>query len=192
MNNSSLFNISIDSQLNEFHHYLYGGVWSKTGYYISSFVVGFVGSILPSGILLYEQFGGDPQKRNIINRLLSLCLFNQIMLFAIVEICRVCREIIGLLDFSYMLWIDGFGEIFGISTLFFYNEMTIVRFLYIVIWKRVKLIDDGVWAFFLAASTYLISLSLAIMTKYTTSGLTLLPLRPLTTSEGVEKFEDIR
>ena len=33
------------------------------------------------------------------------------------------------------------------------NEMTILRYLHIIVWKRVRGLDDGFWAFFLSTAT---------------------------------------
>ena len=111
------------------------------------------GPILTSGIICFERKGGDPQKRNVINRLFSMALLNQIIFSILVGSCRVWRMIFGLISVDAMFWIDFFGYIFCTNFVLFMNEMTILRYLHIVVWKRVRGLDDGFWAFFLSAAT---------------------------------------
>ena len=118
-------------------------------------VVHIIGPILISGMIAFESFGGDPQKRNVINRLLSLCWANQIMFSLLLGSCRIWRDIFGLIDIRIMTWIEGFAKIFGVAIILFYDEMTILRFLYIVVWKRVIVFDDKFWTLYLSMLTYL-------------------------------------
>ena len=48
---------------------LYGGTQGKILLYWSIFQFSFVGPVLMFGIVIFEMFGGDSQKRTIINRL---------------------------------------------------------------------------------------------------------------------------
>ena len=50
---------------------LYGGTQGKILLYWSISLFSFVGPVLMFGIVIFEMFGGDSQKRTIINRLLS-------------------------------------------------------------------------------------------------------------------------
>ena len=42
----------------------------------------------------------------------------------------------------------------------------LLRFLYIVIWKRVRILEDSFWTSYLAAVTYLWAISLTIISKH--------------------------
>ena len=69
-----------DFGLDNLHEYLYGSIWTKIFlYWIAVFITHIIGPILLSGMIIFETFGGDSQKRNVINRLLSLCWANQII-----------------------------------------------------------------------------------------------------------------
>ena len=137
-----------------------------------------------------KAFGGDPQKRNVINRLLSLCCTNAILLSSLVGSCRVWRELFGLIDVQAMTWIEGVGQILLTSVLFFVNEMTILRFLYIVVWKHVVVFDDRFWTLFLTLVTYSWALCLTILNKCV-SQLSLI-LFKVNASISIKDMEDLR
>ena len=159
-------NVSADFEPNNMYYHLYGDSWSKTFLYLFTiFIVHILGPILNSGIIIFESFGGDPQKRNVINRLLSLCCANQIIFALILGFCRIWRETFGLIDVSIMVWIEGFAQTFAKSIILFYDEMTILRFLYIVVWKRVRIFDDNFWTLYLSMLTYLWCCCLTIIDK---------------------------
>ena len=149
--NSSLpyINISTDDELQRYHEYMYGTLSTKLGYYLMLLMAHIIAPILILGMVFFEIKGGDPQKRNILNRLQSMALTNGIMYCIVIGICRLWREIFGLIDFSFMVWVECFVNILCINFVFLFSEMTILQYLYIVVWKRVKEIDDEFWAFFL-------------------------------------------
>ena len=91
---------STDFQLNSLHEYLYGSIPSKIFYFLMVFIEHLLGPVLMSGIVIFEKYGGDPQKRNILNRLLSMALTNQIMFSLVFGLCKVWRGAFGLIDFS--------------------------------------------------------------------------------------------
>ena len=135
------------------------------------------------GIIIFEKKGGDPQKRNVLNRLQSMALTNAMLYCIIIGICRLWREIFGLIDFSYIIWVECSVSVFSSNFVFLISEMTIIRYFYIVVWKRVKEIDDEFWACFLNIATTFYSCWMTIMEhiparvctyvlKIVTSGLT--------------------
>ena len=159
-------NSSTDFELDNLHEYLYGSIWTKVFlYWFAVFITHVIGPILLSGMIIFETFGGDSQKRNAINRLLSLCWANQIIFSLFLGSCRVWRGSFGLIDINVMKWIEGFAQVFGVSIVLFYDEMTILRFLYIVVWKRVIRFDDQFWTWFLSMNTYLWSCCFVIVNK---------------------------
>ena len=139
--------------LNTFFDYLNATLPAKIVYVFLTIITYIIASTLVLGIIIFERKGGDPQKRNVINRLLSMALINQILYCILVGGCRFWRLSFGLIHHDVMIWIEGFGYIFCSNFFLFMNEMTIFRYLHIVVWKRVRGLDDGFWAFFLSAAT---------------------------------------
>ena len=140
------------------YEHIYGTVEGKVVLYISLFLVYVVGPLLAIGIVLYENFGGDRQKRTIVNRLMSFGVGNFAVYCLLTGTFRVIRDVCGLLDYRMMVWIISFAHTFKLSGVFFYTEMTICRFLFIVVWKRIKIMDDDFFMRFLGLSTYTISI----------------------------------
>ena len=186
----SVTNCSSNIELDLFHNYLYGTIAAKCGYYFMMFLLHVVGVILLLGVVLFETFGGDAQKRNILNRLVSVCCANQILVSITLGICRIYRDVDGLIDISVMTWIEGFGQVCILSTEFFLAQMTILRFLYIVIWKRVRILDDSFWTTYLAAVTYSWAISLTIISKHI-SQLSMRPFK-IYAKNTSDTFEEIR
>jgi hypothetical protein len=111
------------------------------------------------------MFGGDSQKRTIINMLLSAALWNVAMIGVILGILRVTRDILGLLDFPYVVIVILFlNRTFKYALFFFYTLLTITRYLFIVVWKRMRGVEDKFWYAYLTTSTYLISLFIVCIT----------------------------
>ena len=140
-------------QYYKFHEDLYGNLHAKIIYFFVLLMTYIIGPILLSGIIIFEKKGGDPQKRNVINRLFSKALMNQIVFTSLVGLGRVCREMFGLIDFSIMIWVEYFGYIAVCNMIMFLNEMTVIKYLHIVVWKRVRGINDGFWAVTLSGIT---------------------------------------
>jgi len=154
MNDSFLStNTTTYLQYFHFHEQLYDNIPAKLIYVIILFTIHIIGPILISGIIIFEKNGGDPQKRNVINRLFSRALTNVILFTIVVGCSRVCREVFGLLDFNVMLIFECIGYVSLSNVIMFFNEMTIIKYLHIIVWKRVKGINDEFWALFLSAIT---------------------------------------
>ena len=94
MNNSTYLQYQI------FHEALFSTTSYQIVNYLIFSLIHVVGPILLAGIVSFEKYGGDPQKRNIINRLLSLALINQIVYITLVGGSKICREIFGLISFE--------------------------------------------------------------------------------------------
>jgi hypothetical protein len=155
----------------EYHIYLYGATRSKVWFYLSHFIVAFIGPLMSIGIVLYENFGGDRQKRNIINQLLSGFIITCFIPNTIFSMCKIWLDLFGLVDerimccliaFCYFVVMNGFG---------FVNELTIIRFMYIVVWKRVKVINDQFWFHVLSVSNFVIAMCTAVMITLTSKSL---------------------
>ena len=146
-----------DSDSNAIYEYLYGDVTSYTMYYAVLVVSLIVAPLLCISIVLYENFGADRQKRTILNRILSFILSNLAILSFFWSLLRILRDATGLLPSRSVSWLLFFWKSIGYSTLLFASELAIFRFLFIVVWKRMKAINDEFWMSVLAMSTYLIA-----------------------------------
>ena len=96
-----------------------------------------------------------------MNRLLSCILINITIECVVRGILRVARDCYGLLPFDIMLWYNLFSIWLQTNAALFYIELSIVRYLYIVIWKRMREINDDFWYAFLVSSTILVSFALS-------------------------------
>ena len=151
----------LDNEADMFYNYLYGNLEGKPALYTSLFLRMIVGPALIIGIILYENLGGDRQKRTIMNRLLSWMLTN-LALFSILNgVLRIVRDCYGLIPFDIMLWCNFALTFLKVNLVVFYNVLSIVRYLYIVVWKRIKVIDDDFWCVLSVLSTIFVSAALS-------------------------------
>ena len=131
-------------------------------YYVLLLIILIIGPFLCLTIVLYENFGSDRQKRTIINRLSSHGFLNIAISSFIWSIMRIIRDNVGLLSHSLAESITLFSVVVWISATFFITELIIFRFLYIVVWRRMKEINDEFWHYILLLSNILISITFAI------------------------------
>ena len=139
------------------YQYLYGGVSGKMVLYSNIVVSSLVGPILMIGIVIYEMFGGDSQKRTIVNRLLSALLINTAIWSFLLGIIKTSRDINGLLDFNIALILQLSARLFLNAAYISYNVLTIIRYLFIVVWKRMRGFQDKFWSSFFCFSAYTLS-----------------------------------
>ena len=153
----TILSVSSNTRLERRHEYLYGSPSAKIAQAVYMFINQVVGTILLVGIIAYEKRGGDPQKRNIINRLQSILFENMIFVKSVVGLVKLLREIFGLIEFSVMIRIECLASIgfYNISLLFI--QITTIQFMYIVVWKRMKQINDEFWSFYLNVTTTCLS-----------------------------------
>ena len=183
-------NISTNIKLERFYEELFADPTAKCSHIFLLIVIHIIGPILLSGIITYEKYGGDPQKRNIINRLQSIGIASLIIRTEIHGIVIILRETFGLIDLSIIIWIECLFCMFVCNALLFFAEMSVIHLLYIVVWKRVKSIDDEFWACFLISTTTVVSFWVTIVDH--------IPQRMLVfnfsihTADSKESFEQIR
>ena len=139
------------------YNYLYGDTPGKIVLYSNIVLSSLIGPILMFGIVTFEMFGGDSQKRTIVNRLLSALLINAAMLSILVGIRRITRDTVGLLDYNLALFFRISAIFFHIAAGIFYNALTVFRFLFIVVWKRMRGIQDKFWFYLFSFSAYFLS-----------------------------------
>ena len=122
-----------------------------------------IGPILMLGIVLFEINGGDSQKRNIINRLQSIALINLITFTCILGGCKIWRQAVGLIPFNTMKILERVGYVICTNIILLMDEMTILKYLHIIVWKRVKGLNDEFMAFFCALTTLVWSLTITFI-----------------------------
>ena len=161
--NSSLRSEEMEAITIAVYEYLYNTNFAFVlFYYVLLLIILIVGPFLCVTIVLYENFGSDRQKRTIINRLSSHAFLNIAISSFIWSIIRIIRDNVGLLSHSLAESITIISVVVWISATFFITEMVIFRFLYIVVWRRMKEINDEFWHYILLLSNILISITFAI------------------------------
>ena len=161
--NSSLRSEEMEAITIAVYEYLYNtNLACSLLYYGLLLIILIIGPFLCLTIVLYENFGSDRQKRTIINRLSSHGFLNIAISSVIWSIIRIIRDNVGLLSHSLAESITLISVVVWISATFFITEMVIFRFLYIVVWRRMKEINDEFWHYILLLSNILISVNFAI------------------------------
>ena len=161
--NSSLRSEEMEKITIAIYEYLYKANFaSSVFYYILLLIILIFGPFLCVTIVVYENFGSDRQKRTIINRLSSHVFSNIAINSFIWSILRIIRDNVGLLSHSLTASINSLSAVVWISSTFFITELVIFRFLYIVVWRRMKEINDEFWHYILLLSNILISITFAV------------------------------
>ena len=150
-------NSSTNAKLETYNEELFGGPAASFVYTVLMVLNHIIGPFLLGGIIAYERYDGDPQKRNIINRIQSFGLANIIMSTTIHGLVRVAIEIFGLIYLDVMIWMECLFCIFACNAVLFFVEMSVLQLLYIVVWKRVKTLKDEFWARFLIGTATTVS-----------------------------------
>ena len=159
------------TSVEEYHQYLFGTTLSKLGFCFSHFTVSVIGTLMLVGIVLYENFGGDRQKRNILNQLLSGFMMTFFVPNTMYSICKIWFDLFGFVDEQIMCFLIGFSYFcftYGFGCL---NQLTIIRFYYIVVWKRMKVINDQFWFQFLTASNLVVAFITSVYIVVTSKSL---------------------
>ena len=136
------------------YNYLYGVIEWKIILYTTIFLNFIIGPILMFGIVIFEIFGGDSQKRTILNRLLSGSLINAAIFGIIIGVSRIVRDCYGLVDSRLGLSIIVARMIVKNASYMFFFCLTIWRYLFIVVWKRMRGVQDNFFSTFITLSIY--------------------------------------
>ena len=163
MKNISAENVTSSSII--VYEYLYGGSFSCVIYYAVIALILVIGPLLCTAIVLYEHFGADRHKRTLLNRLSSLIFINFALQSIIWSILRILRDTLGVLPSHLTTPILAISHNLSMSSLLFVTELTTIRYLYIVVWKRMKEINDEFWGFVLMVSTHTISTFFVLSTS---------------------------
>jgi hypothetical protein len=102
------------------------------------------GNGLCSSIIAYERYGGDPQKRTILNQLFSNLAFNVIVLNVIPLNVFTLRLIFGPIMSPFVAKMCFFipKVSIGFASLLLLNEMIVIRFISVFVWKRIPPVND--------------------------------------------------
>ena len=147
-------NSTEEERIDVIYNYLYGDTSGKIVLVANLIISSVIGPTLMFGIVIFEILGGDSQKRTILNRLLSACLINAAISLIGIGIMRVIRDAIGLFDYNLALIIRLFLRFFINSGYIFYNVLTIFRYLFIAVWKRMRGVQDKFWSYFICFSVW--------------------------------------
>ena len=91
----------------------------------------------------YERFGMDPQKRTVINQLLSQCCWT-IIIFNITSFpVIILRRLLGPLNSKIAAWFLLNGRIFISMISLLLSELMILKSLYICKWSTMAMKDDN-------------------------------------------------
>ena len=58
-----------------------------------------------------------------------------------------------MIRFDIMIWVEFFGYVARNNLILFLNEMMLIKYLNIIVWKRVKGLNDSFWECFLSSAT---------------------------------------
>ncbi len=113
-------------------------------------------SVSTMGLLwYYEKYGGDPRKRSIFNQLIGMMGMTVATWMMASVGTLLCRLIFGPLSMTQ--FIVAFSTPLFVSSLviqLILNEIIILRFLTIVIWKQLPPINDDFFALFFFCLNY--------------------------------------
>ncbi len=122
-------------------------------------------SVVPLGCIWhYERYGGDPQKRTILNQLIGLFALNTLTGNLTALSALVIRLAFGPLPVHLAISTFFFPNVlFSTTLLLALNEIIVIRFLSVFWWKRVSPLDDNFFGLFFTVLNYSIALVFTIM-----------------------------
>ena len=97
-----------------------------------------------------------PQRRG--KKLICKALLINIVLWSLLlGIIRIARDVVGLLDMNVSFFLRISSQFFVNAIYIFYNALTIIRYLFIVVWKRMRGVQDKFWSWLFYLSAYSLS-----------------------------------
>ncbi len=131
--------------------------WFRIFILILCFLMVFVGNGFTASIWLYERYGGDPQKRIIINRIGMHLVQSGICITSTGIVTILISLTFGPLPTDVVHVTYLFANLFFATVaLLALNEMAILRFLSRTVWKRIPPIHEDFFSIFFLALNYLI------------------------------------
>ena len=157
-NNSSIPPTDIFEQIPENDRF-----WLKTGFIIIGIVTELLALMLCTSIVLYERFGGDPQKRTILNQLMSYLCSLMIFLTLLplnVFIFRIAYgpipELVAKLTYFMPKACVGFAALFTL------NEMILLRYTSVFVWKKVPPLNENIFSLIFFVGNLLLAVILTV------------------------------
>ncbi len=113
-------------------------------------------SIIVLGIVWhYERYGGDPQKRTILNQLIGMMAWNNLTVQVVAAMSLLFRLLFGQLPMEVvMVTFVAPNVISSLFILFILNEIIIVRCYTLVLLKQLPPINDDFFATFIQCLNY--------------------------------------
>ena len=159
--NSTSYDILLDLEENQ-------RLWLKYGIAFSGILVEIISLALSCSVIYFEKFGGDAQKRTILNQLLSsLCiLVIWLSLFPLnVFLLRILSWPLpqSFVKVSFFMP-KAFAGFVGMMIL---NEMIVIRYFSVFVWKRVPPINENIFALAIVIINVCVS---GVLTLYANMG----------------------
>ena len=138
----------------EVYNYLYGDLIYRVFYFFVIGVVLIFGPILCTTMVLFEQFGADSQKRNILNRLCSYVRQCQHFIISLESLKNSQRQL-WLVKLETILSHINHIRVAESELCHVHHRNYGISILVHCIWKRMKVINDEFWTSVASKSTYL-------------------------------------
>ena len=135
---------------------------------VVSIIVLILGTCLLLGMISYEKYGEDPQKRGLFNQILSQIFAMTIVGYSILIPFRIARLLIGpFSEALFWIWVTVLS-CFTYSVVLCTTEYSVIKFISIVVKRQVlPLVDDFFGRFFFGFNT-LMSIWLLTISAFTT------------------------
>ena len=152
-------NFKIEDPLAEFQ-------WTKLLMIAFLLVMEFISDGFCFAIIHYEYYGGDPQKKTILNRLYSMMAFTTFLWNTFLPNVVACRLIFGPLSHLAvkMLFVIPKAA-FLIIFLLILSEMMLIRTLAQCYWKRVPPLDDSFFNMMLGILNFLLGFFFSLLSN---------------------------
>ena len=124
----------------------------------------FLGTIALGCIWHFERYGGDPQKRTILNQLIGLLALNNLFGQAPQLLTVSYRLLFGPLTVQMAMW--SFIAVTIASSmviLFILDEIILIRWLSVFVWKQLPPINDDFFGMFLTRLNFGLALMFILL-----------------------------
>ncbi len=136
----------------------------RTGSAIAVLVILLLAIMALGSVWHYERYGGDPQKRTLLNQLVGQSAFTIMICLMVALSAMIFRLTNGPMSAFYAVPIFFIPNFICATTLLLsLNEIILFRFLTIVWWKHLPPIHDNFFGWYLTCSNYGIALLFASM-----------------------------
>ena len=119
---------------------------------------------------VYERFGMDPQKRTVINQLLSQCCWT-IMVFNITSLpIVISRRLFGPLASAFAIWFIINARLYVCMISLLLSELMILKCMYICKWSVMAMKDDNLISSVILRTNILLSSLITMQTTMLDDG----------------------